>query len=118
MLLAQASNGDVITWNFILVITTIIVNVGLIIGTRRTQKREVSFEFEPASKQEFDKHVAHTSRMHDILFDEIRKVNGNTAKDIRETGERVAGVEKQVELLNQRMTQIDNKLDRLIERKH
>jgi hypothetical protein len=117
-MLAEATNSDVITWGFVLVLTTIAANVVLIITTRRTQKREVSFGFEPASKEEFDEHKKHTSRIHDILFDEIRKVNVSTAKDVRDLGERVAGVETQMELMNQRTVQIDTKLDRLIERKH
>jgi hypothetical protein len=120
-LLAQAAadhTDTVITWGVILVLTTIGANIAVIIGTKRSQKREVSFEFTPASKEDFDKHCAHASRMHDLLFDQIRQMNASAALNLRESSERIAGVETQIDLMNQRMVQIDTKLDRLIERKN
>jgi len=71
MFLAEASNSDVITWQVILVITTVGANLAIILSSRKKQKREVSFEFEPASKDAFEKHVAANQREHENLFAKI-----------------------------------------------
>lgn len=139
MFLAEATNNDVITWGFILVVTTIGANLAVIIGTRRKQKREVSFEFTPASKEEFDRHVAANDQTTRDLFAKIggveRGANGNAEKkiealqherredvrqlhqEINEVGRKVAGLEKETELQNQSMASMNAKLDRLIERR-
>ena len=56
---AEASSSDVITWGIILVITSIAANVATVVVSlsSRKQKREVSFGFVPASKEEFEKHI-------------------------------------------------------------
>jgi hypothetical protein len=61
-LLAQATNNnsDIITWGIILTLTTVAANIVAVVlaFSNRKQKREVSFGFVPASKEEFDKHLA------------------------------------------------------------
>ena len=60
MMLAEITNSDVVTWQIVFTMTTIAANIAIIIGTRQKQKREVSFEFTPASKEEFDAHTEST----------------------------------------------------------
>jgi len=70
-ILAEASNSDVITWQVILVITTIGANLAIILSSRRKQKREISYEFDPASKEELEKHIQADAREHEKLFSKI-----------------------------------------------
>lgn len=48
-----------------------LATVGAFIMASRKQKREVTFGFIPASKDEFDKHVAKNEREHENLFSKI-----------------------------------------------
>lgn len=128
MMLAEATNSDVITWGFILVITTILANIAVIVGTRRKQKREVSFEFTPASKEEFDKHIESNKEEHDQLFSKMggmeRGLRGEFSNEIKvvrsemvETVKQLAALNNNAELLNQAMTAERARLDREIERR-
>jgi hypothetical protein len=59
------SPNPITAWDFILtlgILASIVTNIVLAIRTNRTQKREVSFSETPASKKEFDLHVAETTR--------------------------------------------------------
>lgn len=118
MMFAEATNNEVITWGFVLVLTTIAANIVVILTTRRTQKREVSFEFTPASKEEFDELKEHNSRIHDLLFEKIGQVNEGSTEELKKVRERMAGVETEARIMNGRIHNVDAKLDRLIERKH
>lgn len=141
MFVAQASPDPVIAWNvvltFLILVTLAATIVGLVRGNR-AQKREVTFGFEPASKSEFDALAAENSRVHDQLFSKIstvgrladekleermKEVHAERREDIRtlhqeinDVGKKVAGLEKETEIQNQRMASMDAKLDRLIER--
>lgn len=134
ILLAQINtpNPDPnIAWNVILtigVIITIAAQFIILARSNRAQKREVSFEFEPASKKEFDKHVEENERDHRDLFSKLGGVErGGAAKlsgEITAVHNRVNGLEKSIggleksaEITNQRLAQVDSKVDRLIERK-
>ena len=56
-------------------------NLALIYATRAKAKREVTFGFIPAAKEEFDKHVAHDAKEHDQLWAKIGGLDRNaTAK--------------------------------------
>lgn len=56
----QPSPDPQIAWNVITtigVLVCILANIVAILGNRRAQKRQISFEFEPAGKEAFDQHV-------------------------------------------------------------
>jgi hypothetical protein len=119
MLFAELSDAAM-SWNVVLtlsVLATLALTCVQLVRANRAQKRQVSFEFDPASKADFDKHVEHNSRIHDLLFDKIENVNGSSTEELKRVRERVAGVETEARTMNQRIAQVDAKLDRLIERK-
>lgn len=64
MMFAQATAPDSVTaWNVVLTIGVLVAIAANVIALLRTkQKREVSFTFEPASKQEFDQFSATTNQ--------------------------------------------------------
>ena len=97
-------------------VVSVVTNIGIFVATFRSQKREVTFAGEYARKEEFDRHVERFEK-------ETRQLNDDRKFDVREVHRRMDGVEKAVsglesgtELLNQRIVQIDQKLDRMIER--
>ncbi len=116
MLAEAANNSEVVTWGIILTLTTIASNVALVIGTRRAQKREVSFEFNAASKDEFDKAQASNTRIHDLLFKEIKDTSKDCGDKISTVGHDVAGLKAETKMQNQTLAQISSKLDRIAER--
>lgn len=73
-------------WLIIGLLATVGVNVVTLVVTliNRKQKREVNFAFEPASREEFDKHVEWNRREHENLFAKIggveRGSNGRMAE--------------------------------------
>lgn len=120
-----------IAWNVVLTIGVLVAicgNIVVLLRGNRAQKREVNFAFEPASKAAFDKHVLDNAQEHRDIFSKIGGVDrGQSQKlshEITAIHNRVNGLEKSIggleasaELTNQRLAQIDSKVDRLIERK-
>jgi len=117
--------------------------------SNRKQRREVSFGFIPAAKEEFDKHVAWNQKEHDNLFAKLGGLERGVSAKIQTLSrewrdvlndkvfelirasdegrqrlqEQAGSLAREVgelsaanELLNQRLAQMDAKLDRLIER--
>lgn len=100
----------------------------IVMLANRKQKREVNFAVELASKAEFDRHVEKNEREHENIFTKLGGMDrGQSSKlsvEITAVHNRVNGLEKSIggletsaELTNQRLAQIDTKVDRLIERK-
>lgn len=127
MMFAEATNNDVITWGVILVMTTIAANIAVIFGTRQKQRREVSFEFEPASKEAFATHVIENREAHEQIFSKIGGVERGAKsaleqqvevvrKDVMQCGRDISGLKVETQLQNQSLARVESKLDRLIER--
>lgn len=69
-------------YDFIAVIAllaSIIGNLAMALSVRKIQRREVSFGFIPAAKEEFDKHVAWDQKEHDNLFAKLGGMERGTA---------------------------------------
>ena len=123
-----------------------LATIGIWMASRRRQQTDISpqplivaMEKEFATKAELSAHMNRNQTEHDNLFSKIggveRGANGNAEKkiealqherredvrtlhqEINEVGLKVAGLEKETELQNQRMASMDAKLDRLIERR-
>lgn len=127
---ATTNNSDIITWGIILTLTTIAGNVATVIAllVNRKQKREVSFGFVPASKEEFDDHRMNNKEEHDQLFSKLggveRGLRGEFSNEIKtvrsemtETVRQLAALNNNAELLNQAMAAERARLDREIERR-
>lgn len=74
MMLAQGTPSAQGLMDFVLIIgllASIAGNIAMVVSARKTQKREVSFGFIPAAKDEFDKHVEDNRREHESLFSKI-----------------------------------------------
>lgn len=102
----------------------------------RTEKRDVTINSGSPTKQEFDSHVEANEKEFDALkdqFDQLRQdasarssnvfrrmeENKDTVvRDVTCVKESVAALEAEMKLTNQRMSEMNGKLDRLIERKH
>ena len=119
-----------IAWQVILtigVLIAIVGNIATLLTSRRSQKREVSFELNAASKEEFEKHVDFNAQEHRDLHSKIGGLDRGTARKISDEmnaiHSRVNGLEKAIggletsaEITNQRLAAIDAKVDHLIER--
>jgi hypothetical protein len=93
------------------------------IAAFRTQRRQVSLTDQYVRTDEFDRHKTDFDKHVDRFEREVNKLNEDRKMDVREVHRRidavssqVSGVASSVDLLNQRMVQIDQKLDRTIER--
>jgi len=120
------------TWLVLLVLASFGSNIATIIAVvlgAKKQKREVSFEFEPASREEFEKQQDHCTARHAQLFKEIDKLKENTGhemetkievvrKDVVAVGKEVASLQTATQIQNQTLSSLGSKLDRLIERKN
>ncbi len=122
-----------------------LATIGIWAATRRKQETMISpqplvieMQKEFVSKPEFHALVTNNDQTHRDIFSKIggveRGANGNADKkiedlrherredmrslhsEINEVSKKVAGLEKETELQNQRMASMDSKLDRLIER--
>src|SRR5687767_7356399 len=60
------------------------VNVVALVMVGRKQKREVSFSFEPASKEDFEAHIAQNQREHENLFSKIGGVERGISQRLDE----------------------------------
>jgi hypothetical protein len=87
------------------------------LGMGKKERREVYFGLEPASKAEFDKCQEHCGKRHENMLAKIDHVDRDLADELKKIRERLAAVERDAGFLNQRIVQMDMKLDRLIERK-
>jgi hypothetical protein len=132
MIFADAATPNANTvWLVILVLAGLGGNIATIVAViqgSRKQKREVSFEFVPASKEEFDLQKKHCTDRHAQLFAEIKTLKENTGdeveskievvrKDVVAVGKEVASLQTETRLQNQTLSSLGAKLDRLIERK-
>jgi hypothetical protein len=133
MLLADAATPNANTvWLVILVLAGLGGNIATIVAVfqgSKKQKREVSFEFVPASKEEFDEQKQHCTRRHAELFAGIERIEKATSatietkvdfvrREVVEVGKEVAALQTATGLQNQTLSNLNAKLDRLIERKH
>jgi hypothetical protein len=74
MMFADTTPDPRFFWDLVLSIgfmVTIGANVATMLAMRRTQKREVRWEFEPAAKKEFDKHVERNLAEHENIFSKL-----------------------------------------------
>jgi hypothetical protein len=120
---AASNNSDIITWGIILTLSTIAANIATIFATRRAQKREVSFGFVPASKEEFDDHVGDTREKFKQLHDERQtdlRLAAQGRKGIHDkidvVAGKVSGLDATTMIQNQTLARMDSKLDRINER--
>ncbi|HEY4414483.1 MAG TPA: hypothetical protein VGO57_02230 [Verrucomicrobiae bacterium] len=92
------------------------------------KKREVSFEFVPASKAEFEKQKDHCTKRHGELFVAIESVEQGTAavveqkvdglrKDMNEVSKEVAAIKAGMKYQDQQLASMDVKITKLLERK-
>lgn len=122
-------------WVVLAFLFGIAANVVTVIAVARKQKREVSFSFEPASKQDFDRHLARYSSDQQTLDRRIdgldrtlkkhidEKVGGlaASAEDGRErlkdkidgVAEKVAGLERETGTQTAWLERMDEKLERI-----
>jgi hypothetical protein len=122
-------------WAVVAFLSGIAMNLVTVWAFTRKQKREVTFGFTPASKEEFDKQAAANEMVHRDLFSKIGGVERGAKKEmeekanglreerredmrtihheINEVGKKVAGLEKETQTQNQWLGRIDEKLDRI-----
>lgn len=119
-----------VAWQVVLtlgVIVAIVTNIWTAARSNRTQKREVSFELNATPREEFDRLVDSNSQEHRDIHSKIggmdRGFSRKIADEMSAIHNRVNGLEKAIggletsaEITNQRLAQIDSKVDRLIER--
>lgn len=115
-----------IAWQVILTIGVLVAIGANIFTAARAQKREVSFSFEPASKEEFKRHMAANAQEHRDLFAKIGGVDRGSGQkissEIQAMHVRVNAIEKSVggletstELQNQQLTQMQADIKRILE---
>jgi len=93
--------------------------------TNKAQKRDVRMVSDAVSKEDFDKHVEENSEASNSARQELVELRAErkadiTALHIRINGidTKVAAVEATTMLTNQRLVQMDGKIDRLMDRGH
>ena len=129
ILAEAASNSDIITWGIVITLTTVGANVAAVVlaFSNRKQKREVSFGFIPASKDEFDKHVENNKSEHEQLFSKIGGVErGGTANtdkkvdslrhEITAIGKEVSALQASTEFQNQTLAAVTADIKTLLSR--
>jgi len=95
----------------------------------KAQKRDVTIYSEAASQKDFEEHCKENDRIFEQLrrdgsdrssrlFTKIEENRKELSGDITCVKESVAGLEAESRIANQRMSNMDGKLDRLLERKH
>lgn len=106
----QPSASELGTWVMVLFMVVSAAGTCVTIVTNfRTQRRQVSFEGEYARKDDFD---SSTKQLNEDRKFDVREIH----RRIDSLSAQVSGVETATEMLNQRMVQVDGKLDRMIER--
>jgi hypothetical protein len=134
---AATPNANTV-WLVILAISALggnLATIGLWQSSRRKQETQISpqpflvaMEKEFTTRREFETHVAANSQDHRDMFSKIGGVDrGATSKISSEVSgihtrinsieKSVGGLETATELQNQRLAQMDTKLDRIIERR-
>lgn len=82
---------------------SIAANIFTVVRVSKTQKREITFSFDPASKEDFDRHVVENKREHEQLFSRINAVDrAITARQI----ELDAKNEQRVTALHNRVNEV------------
>lgn len=126
MIFADAAPPDHANWLtnlqfFATVITGLIVLWSML--TNKPQKREVSFEQELITKADFDKHSKDDSTALKNIDDQLESLRTERKNDADGLHDRITSLAREVsavqvasEFTNQRLVQIDGKLDRAIER--
>lgn len=98
---------------------TIICSVGslavsvvimIVVLANKSQKREVSFSFEPASKVEFEKHIAENKREHEKFTSNITKAEEKAEAKL---GEAIASGNVSREKLHNRINDLMSAIARL-----
>jgi len=139
MIFAEITNSELGTWLYAAVtVAQLAATITVLVTINSKQRREVSFAGEPVDRKEFDKHVAEDAAVHSQIFARIggaergiesrvmtrmdktetdsREFRRVVHQDITAIGNDVAALKKEAELANQRVFQMDSKIDRLIER--
>ncbi|HUD45268.1 MAG TPA: hypothetical protein VMR33_00480 [Candidatus Baltobacteraceae bacterium] len=139
MSLAEITATELGTWLYgAATVAQLAATVTVLITINSKQRREVSFAGEPLDRKEFDKHVAENAATHSQLYAKIggaergvesrvmgrldkleaesRELRRLVHQEISAIGNDVASLKKEAELANQRVFQMDSKIDRLIER--
>ena len=107
----------------LITITSLAVNVRALVATKNVQKREVTFGDEYVTKEFFRaEHTALAGRM-EVLERGIVELRTERRNDMAQLYEKVnkvdratAGLQAELTMVNQRIAQVDSKVDRLIER--
>lgn len=95
----------------------------------KSEKRDVTISDKSASQKDFEEHCKENNRMFEQmrqeasrrgsdLFSKIEENRRDLSAEITCVKESVAGLEAESRIGNQRMSHMDGKLDRLLERKH
>lgn len=106
---APNANNFMGLWLSLNLIGSVVVSVVSIATffSNRKQKREVSFSFEPASKDEFMAHVERNEREHENMFKKIGGVERGAAESLdRKLSALQASAETGREKLHNRITEI------------
>jgi hypothetical protein len=125
MIIADATPDPKFFWELILsigMLASIGASLATMISVKRTQKREIHFGFEPASKAEFDRQMASNEQVHRDLFSKIggvergAKAHTDNAVDklsdaISKVDRNVASLENETQNQNAWLARLDAKLD-------
>ena len=132
------TTAKLIDMNELQIVSIVVSGVCVIITTclawimiYRVNRTEVSFTGTPVDKKEFDRHVHANAEEHVRIFSKIGGVERGSAslvsekekaaaetrhkmhESIKDTGERVARLETQTDMIDRRITGMDGKLDRI-----
>lgn len=114
-------------WNVILTIGVLLSLAVNAVAVFRGNRREVEILPGVVAKEEFNRHVESNANDHRDIFSKLGGVDRGAAKKISDESlvlhnrinsldKAVGGLETAAEMTNQRLVQIDAKIDRLIER--
>ena len=84
----------------------------------RAEKREVSISAGVVARPDFDTLVADNKHEHENLHARLGAVERVLQREVNAVAQKVSGLERETSLQNQRLAQIDAKLDRVIERQN
>ena len=99
-------------------LVSLITNVVLMIRGGKSQKREVSFADQFASKEAFDKHERENKKEHAFLHQRISDGDHRLAEELNVVGKELSGVRASNDIQTQHLLRVEAKIDRAIERGH
>jgi hypothetical protein len=89
-------------------------NVAMALSIRRTQKREVSFGFAPASKEDFDKHIEWNRLEHVELFNRLNSMTNDCSGRMASLNRELQGdFKKSTDAIHERVNQVLKAVSRL-----